>query len=207
MRRKIRALQFMPVLLVASAAIGAEPIEPADPFAEPSSAYLRAFANPSERVFVLERFDASGLLVSRETGAATEPISIGGATRRTIAGRDISLRGLRACPDKMVNYNQTETWPCAKAAADYAGTIYNERAKVSLCKTLVLDTQRRDPIPASCFALVGGDGEPFRVANDDDAMVFLGLARIERTLDVRSRRPDLEHSQALGQSAGHKNAR
>lgn len=206
MCRKIRAAFFVPALIAVSSAIAGEPSESPNAFSAPSPAYLRSFASNTDRIFVLEGFDAAGALVSREIEVANAPIAIAGATRRTIAGHEISLRGLRACPDQVVNYNGTEKWECEKAAADYAGIIYNQRAKVILCKTLVLDRRQKAPIPASCFALVGGINEPFRVANDDDAMVFLGLAEIEQTKDGHSRRPDLEHTQSLTRATEHQNA-
>lgn len=206
MCRKIQVAFLMPVLIAANSVIAAEPIEPPNAFSDPSPAYLRSFASNTDRMFVLERFDAAGGLVSREIEVANASIMIGGATQRTIAGHEISLRGLRPCPDDVVNYNGTEKWECEKAAADYAGAIYNQRANVILCKTLVLDPKQKASIPASCFALVGGNNEPFRVANDDDAMVFLGLAEIEQTDDGLSRRPDLEHTQSLSKGTEHQDA-
>ncbi|KSV81672.1 hypothetical protein N181_28045 [Sinorhizobium fredii USDA 205] len=178
----------------------------ARPYREPAANYLRQFAEDDGQVFVLERFDANGRLVKRSVDKLSAKVSIDSATDRTIAGRKIRLRGLTGCPTEKVIYNRQQMWACLDAARDYAGTIYNERASVILCKTLVLRPEDDQPLPSSCFALVGGQGEPFRIVNDDDSMVFLGLAAIERTADGQSRRPDLEGTQALSQSMGFQNA-
>lgn len=177
-----------------------------DPYAVPQPQYLRHFAVEGARIFVLERFDATGHLAARTVERLTIDAIIDGPIEREIAGWRISLRGLSPCPADRVVYNRMQVWRCADAAKDYAGAIYNRRASVVLCKTLVLDEDRDQVVPASCFLLVGGEGEPFRTVYDDDSMVFLGLAAIGRTPDGRSRRPDLEASQALSQSMGFQNA-
>ena len=176
---------------------------PAHPYAEPEPVYLRNFAGDGENVFVLERFDADGKLVTRTVEAAGDVI-IDGPIERIIAGRKIRLRGLEACPTPDVIYNRVQTWKCADAARDYANAIYNKRASVILCKTSLLSGEQS--IPASCFLLAGGNGEPFRTINDDDSMVFLGLAAIGRLPNGGSRRPDLEESQRLSRSMGFQNA-
>jgi hypothetical protein len=176
------------------------------PFAEPVPSYLRKFAEDGEKVFVLERFDAGGTLVDRSMKRVSGEIIINGAVERRIAGYEIQLRGLTGCPTETVTYNRVQTWTCTDAARDYAGVIYNKRAHVILCKTLMLSTTKGQAIPASCFVLVGGDGEPLRTVNDDDSMVFLGLAEIGKTADGRSRRPDLEDVQALSKMREFRNA-
>ncbi len=175
-------------------------------YAEPVPSYLRKFAEDGEKVFVLERFDAGGSLVDRSIERVSGEIIINGAVERRIAGYEIQLRGLTGCPTETVTYNRVQTWTCTDAARDYAGVIYNKRAHVILCKTLMLSTTQGQAIPASCFVLVGGDGEPFRTVNDDDSMVFLGLAEIGKTADGRSRRPDLEHAQSLSKTMEFRNA-
>ncbi len=178
-------------------------------YAEPAPSYLRQFAEEGGKVFVLERFDAKGILVDRAIERVGGEITITGAVERRIAGYDVQLRGLKGCPVETVTYNRVQTWPCINAVRDYVGGIYNKRARVILCKTLVLSTvQQGQVIPASCFLLVGGEGEgePYRTVNDDDSMVFLGLAEIGKTPDGRSRRPDLEHTQSLGKTMGFQNA-
>lgn len=177
-----------------------------DPYAEPSPEYLRQFAEQDAKTFVLERFDAAGKLVARSMEKLDGNVEIGGPVERTIAGQRVSLRGLSACPTERVVYNRVQTWNCHDAARDYAGAVYNRRASVILCKTLVLTPAGSEAIPASCFVLVGGKGEPFKTVNDDDSMVFLGLASIGRTQDGRSRRPDLEASQSLSRKMGFPNA-
>lgn len=179
----------------------------ANAFSEPTAAYLRTFVQSGRKTFVLERFDAEGRLTTRTLVAISGDIAVTSATARTIAGYHISLRGLDPCPSPRVFYNRVQTWTCTDAARDYAGTIYNRRASVILCKTLLLRSGPTDVVPASCYALVGGaDGEAWRSVNDDDSMVFLGLAKIGQTEDGRSRRPDLEASQILSQSMGFSNA-
>ncbi len=177
-----------------------------DPYAEPSPNYLRQFVKEGMKMFVLERFDAEGKLVARSLEKVEAEVGIEGPVKRTIGGREISLRGLNACPSEKVLYNRVQTWSCVDAARDYAKAVYNGRASVILCKTLLLSPAAGETIPVSCFLLVGGKGEPFRTVNDDDSMVFLGLAAIGRTQDGRSRRPDLEESQSLSQSMGFRNA-
>lgn len=175
-------------------------------FALPSPGYLGKFAKAEQTIFVLERFDSEGRIASRDIEQVVEPVKIDGATGRTIAGHALKLRGLQDCPKPTVIYNSQQTWQCAQAAMDYAGTIYNERATVILCKTLVLGPDQREPLPASCFALVGDAAEGLRVANDDDAMVYLGLADIDLTAEGKPRRPDLIQTQALSRSMGFQNA-
>ncbi len=204
MRKQLKVLGFAVALLTGSTTFALA--EGEGPYAEPSANYLRRFAEQGVKVFVLERFDAEGRLVARSTERLEEAVGIEGPTGRTIAGQRISLRGLTACPAEKVVYNSVQTWRCADAARDYAEAVYNRRGSVILCKTLLLAPEGGETIPASCFVLVGGDGEPFRTVNDDDSMVFLGLANIGRTPDGRSRRPDLEASQSLSRSMGFQNA-
>lgn len=177
-----------------------------DPYAEPSPDYLRQFAQKGARMFVLERFDAEGKLRKRSVEKVVGEVGIDGPVKRTIAGHEINLRGLHACPTEEVLYNRVQTWSCVDAARDYAEAVYNRRASVILCKTLLLSPAKGEAVPASCFLLVGGMGEPFLTVNDDDSMVFLGLAAVGRTQDGRSRRPDLEESQSLSRSMGFRNA-
>ncbi|WP_320188466.1 hypothetical protein RMS29_026620 (plasmid) [Agrobacterium rosae] len=186
--------------------LGALADEEPNAFSQPSPGYLGKFAKVEQKVFVLERFDSEGRLASRDIEQVVEPVKIDGATGRTIAGHALKLRGLQDCPKPTVIYNSQQTWQCAQAAVDYAGAIYNKRATVILCKTLVLDPNQPGPLPASCFALVGNAGESLRVANDDDAMVYLGLADIALTAEGKPRRPDLIETQALSRSMGFQNA-
>lgn len=194
------------VTLLLGPGIAASAAEGVDPYAEPSPRYLRQFAVEGAKIFVLERFDADGNLTARTVERLTSDAIIDGPIERGLAGWRIRLRGLSPCPADRVVYNRVQVWRCADAAQDYAGVIYNRRASVVLCKTLVLDEDRDQALPASCFLLVGGEGEPLRTVNDDDSMVFLGLAAIDRTPDGRSRRPDLAASQALSRSLGFQNA-
>ncbi len=204
MYRQLRVcgLTILPMLPSASFAIemGEHPYE------EPMPSYLREFAKEGGKVFVLERFDAEGRLVERSIDRVSGEITITGAVERRIAEHDIQLRGLNGCPTKTVTYNRVQTWTCIDAVRDYAGAIYNRRAHVILCKTLMLSTAQGQAIPASCFVLVGGDGEPYRTVNDDDSMVFLGLAEIGKTPAGRLRRPDLEHAQSLSKMMEFQNA-
>lgn len=186
--------------------LAASAAEGVDPYAEPPPRYLRQFAVEGAKIFVLERFDAAGILAARTVERLTSDAIIDGPIERGLAGWRIRLRGLSPCPTDRVVYNRIQVWSCADAAQDYAGAVYNRRASVVLCKTLVLDEDRDQVLPASCFLLVGGEGEPLRTVNDDDSMVFLGLAAIGRTPDGRSRRPDLEASLALSRSMGFQNA-
>jgi hypothetical protein len=204
MHKQFKVLGLAVSLVIGEAALALA--EGEDPYAEPSVDYLRQFAEQGAKIFVLERFDAEGKLVARSTHKIEEAVRIDGPTRRTIAGRSVSLRGLTACPTETVVYNRVRTWACNDAARDYAGAVYNRRGSVILCKTLALGTADGDTIPASCFVLVGGNGEPLRTVNDDDSMVFLGLAAIGKTDAGRSRRPDLEESQSLSRSMGFQNA-
>jgi len=204
MHKQLKVIGFAVSLLMGCAALAFA--EGEDPYAEPSAGYLRKFAEQGAKVFVLERFDADGKLVARSTERLEGAIGIEGPTGRTIAGQRISLRGLTACPTEQVVYNSVQTWGCNDAARDYAEAVYNRRGSVILCKTLALTSAHGETMPASCFVLVGGNGEPFRTVNDDDSMVFLGLANIGRTPDGRSRRPDLEASQSLSRSMGFQNA-
>ncbi|CDZ67483.1 Hypothetical protein NGAL_HAMBI2605_57640 [Neorhizobium galegae bv. orientalis] len=204
MYRQLKVYSVAISLMLPSAAFAVEVGE--HPYAEPLPDYLRQFAEDGAKVFVFERFDAEGRLVDRSIERVSGEITITGAVERRIAEQDIQLRGLTSCPTKTVTYNRVQTWTCVDAVRDYAGAIYNKRARVILCKTLALSTAQGQPIPASCFVLIGGYGEPYRTVNDDDSMVFLGLAEIGKTPDGRSRRPDLEHSQSLSKTMEFRNA-
>lgn len=167
-------------------------------FSDPSADELIPFDRHTQKTFVLERYDADGQLATREIETLHQPVEIRSATDRVIAGRAYRLRGLSSCPRPTVTYDRFEHWSCADAASDYMGTIYNQRASVILCKTLVLKSDAGTADPVSCFALVGGEtGDPLKVVSDDDAMVFLGLAEIAKMTDGQLRRPDLRRSEAL----------
>lgn len=203
MRQTLKFYGLAVSLLVGSA--GFAIAEGEDRYREPAPNYLRRFREAGAKTFVLERFDAEGRLAARSVEKLEGEVEIGGPVERTIAGRRFSLRGLTACPTDKVVYNRVQSWSCGDAARDYAEAVYR-RGSVILCKTLVLMPAARETIPASCFVLVGGTGEPFKTVNDDDSMVFLGLAAIGRTDDGGSRRPDLEQSQSLSRSMGFQNA-
>ena len=204
MRKQLKVIKLAGLLLIGATRLAIADGE--DAYREPSPDYLRRFHEDGAKSFVLERFDAEGRLVKRSAEALEGEVEIEGPLVRTIAGNRFSLRGLTACPTDKVVYNSVQSWACDAAALDYADAVYNRRASVILCKTLVLTPVDRETIPASCFALVGGNGEPLKTVNDDDSMVFLGLAAIGRTQDGRSRRPDLEASQSLSRSMGFWNA-
>jgi hypothetical protein len=203
MRKQLKVLRIAVLLLVGGAEFALA--EGEDPYGEPSPNYLRRFREEGAKTFVLERFDAEGRLAARSVEKLDGEVEIGGPVERMIARRRFTLRGLSACPTEKVVYNRVQSWNCADAARDYAEAVYR-RGGVILCKTLVLTPAAGKTTPASCFVLVGGNGEPFKTVNDDDSMVFLGLAAIGRTDDGRSRRPDLEASQSLSRSMGFQNA-
>jgi hypothetical protein len=185
-------------IVLATAAFGQE--APA-PFAEPSVAYLEQFRKPSAAQFVLERFDAKGELYARQIEPLARPVKIQSATRRQFNAQLIELRGLNSCPEELVSYSGKQGWNCNDAAANYMNAIYNDRASVVLCKTLVLKPQNGLSEPSSCFALVGDNAiDAFAVVNDDDTMVFLGLADVRRGADGKPMRPDLLEAAALGKS-------
>lgn len=204
MHKQLKVLGLAGLLLIGSVSFAVA--EGENPYVEPSPEYLRQFAAQGSKAFVLERYDAEGKLAARSVEKLEGQVEIDGPVHRTIAGRKIALRGLTACPSETVVYNRVQTWNCTEAARDYTDAVYNRRASVILCKTLLLAPADGQTTPASCFVLVGGKGEPFKTANDDDSMVFLGLAAIGRTPDGRSRRPDLEVSQSLSRSMGFQNA-
>jgi hypothetical protein len=189
---------FFGMILMATTAYAQE--APA-PFAEPSVAYLERFWKSGNAQFVLERFDVSGELYARQIEPLARPVTIRSATRRQFNAYQIELRGLNSCPNDLVAYSGRKDWVCNDAAADYMDAIYNNRASVVLCKTLVLKPQDGSSQPASCFALVGDNAsDPFAVVNDDDTMVFLGLADIRRGANGKLMRPDLLKSAALAKS-------
>ncbi len=190
-------------LLTVCAASTALSQEATNAFSEPSPTYLEQFLKPGTRQFVLERFDAKGALHERSVEDLTTAVEIRSATQRQLNGRLIELRGLKSCPHEQVVYNGQQKWACKDAAADYMNAIYNERASVVLCKTLVLKPAPGGAEPCSCFALVGDDKiDPFGVVNDDDAMVFLGLASIVTGADGKMMRPDLAASEVLSKRTG-----
>jgi hypothetical protein len=167
-------------------------------FSEPSPAYLEKFLKTGVRQFVLERFDAKGALHERSVEDLTTTVKIQSATQRQFSGHLIEIRGLKSCPRDLVSYSGRDDWKCEDAAANYMNAIYNERASVVLCKTLVLTPVPGEAEPSSCFALVGDNKiDPFDVVNDDDTMVFLGLASIMEDADGKMMRPDLAASEAL----------
>jgi hypothetical protein len=189
---------FMALLLSSTMAYGAGANAP-NAFEQPSKDYMLQFAKPGVKVFVYERYDANGALYQRDATALTQPIKIPSAVERLINGVTYRLRGLTACPKPRITY-KTEVWDCTKAAEDYESAIYNNRASVVLCKTLVLQSKRGEPDAVSCFSLVGaGDAnDPYTVAYDDDEMVFFDMAAIGRNKEGKSLRPDLDHSAGLG---------
>jgi hypothetical protein len=189
------------MLLQCSLAHAAGPgVDNADPFQQPSAKYLQQFVKGGEKVFVYERYDANGKSYQRDAAPLTAPVEIKSATERVINGVHYRLRGLTACPRPTITY-ENEDWDCTKAAQDYDNAIYNNRASVVLCKTLVLKSEAHVPDAVSCFALVGaGDAnDPYSVSYDDDAMVFLHMAAIGKNKEGKSLRPDLEKSSGLGQ--------
>jgi hypothetical protein len=188
------------VALCASTTSFAQNVAQPDAYGEPTKEYLLQFKADVGRVFVYERFDVKGVLVQRDAKSLSGPVLIKTATERSINGVGYRLRGLRACPTAIVTY-EAEKWDCEKAADDYATAVYN-RASVVLCKTLVLKSEAGQRDPVSCFALLGAGNavEPYTVYNDDDAMVFLGLADIGRNNAGKSLRPDLERSESLGEN-------
>lgn len=196
--------------LIATVAFTAASVaqEAPSPFAEPTTKYLVEFRKPHEKVFVLERYDANGKLYGRDVENITTPVEIADGTHRKINGKPFVLRGLNSCPTTKVIYNAQQTWDCQAAAKDYAGAVYNNRATVILCKTLVVTSTPGTPDPVSCYALVGTGAnlDPLAVSNDDDAMVFQGLASIGLSKDGNSLRPDLQQSAIMGKQMGLGNA-
>lgn len=189
--------------LTAFAASTALSQEAPNAFSEPSPAYFEQFLKPGTRQFVLERFDAKGALHERSVEDLTTAVEIRSATQRQLNSHLIELRGLKSCPHEQVVYNGQQKWACKDAAADFMNAIYNERAWVVLCKTLVLNPVPGAAEPSSCFALVGDNRiDPFDVVNDDDTMVFLGLASIVTSADGKMMRPDLAASEALSKQTG-----
>ncbi|TIR16638.1 MAG: hypothetical protein E5X33_28410 [Mesorhizobium sp.] len=194
-------MPILAALLLQSTVVGAADLgtnEP-HPFEQPSTAYLGKFARPGEKTFVYERYDARGDLLQREVTPLTKPVQINSATERVINGVIYRLRGLAACPKPKITY-KAEEWDCTKAVQDYDDAVYNTRASVVLCKTLVLKSQPGIPDAVSCFALVGAGNanDPYSVSYDDDSMVFFDMAAIGRNKDGKSLRPDLEHASDLG---------
>lgn len=192
---------FLAALLFHSTAVGAADLgtnEP-HPFEQPSTAYLQKFAKSGEKTFVYERYDARGGLFQREVTPLAKPVDIRSATERVINGVTYRLRGLTACPKPRITY-KAQQWDCTKAVQDYDAAVYNTRASVILCKTLVLKSQSGVPDAVSCFALVGAGNtnDPYSVSYDDDSMVFFEMAAIGRNKDGKSLRPDLEHALDLG---------
>lgn len=187
------------IATVAFAAI-AQAQEPPSSFGEPTTKYLVEFRQSHKKMFVLERYDANGKLYGRDIEEITAPVEVIDATHRKINGNEYALRGLKACPSQKVIYNSQQSWNCNAAAKDYAGAVYNNRASVILCKTLVLKPTPGVADPVSCYALVGtGIGlDPLSVSNDDDSMVFQGLASIGLAEDGKPLRPDLLQSAAIG---------
>ena len=191
---------FLLTVLAAGTAFGQEA---PNAYAEPSSAYLEQFLKPGVRQFVFERFDAKGALHERSVEDLTTAVEIRSATQRQFGDHLIVLRGMKSCPRDLVAYSGQEDWACEDAAADYMNAIYNERASVVLCKTLVLNPLPGEAEPSSCFALVGDNKiDPFDVVNDDDTMVFLGLASIAAGADGKMMRPDLAASESLSKRTG-----
>ncbi|MGX5805370.1 hypothetical protein ACWGS9_29655 [Bradyrhizobium sp. Arg314] len=197
----MKQMPFLAVLLLQSTVVCAADLgaNESHPFEQPSTGYLQKFAKPGEKIFVYERYDARGGLYQREVTQLVEPVHIKSATERVINGVTYRLRGLAACPKPKITY-KAEEWDCTKAVQDYDAAVYNTRASVVLCKTLVLKSQSGVPDAVSCFALVGAGNanDPYSVSYDDDSMVFFDMAAIGRNKDGKSLRPDLEHASDLG---------
>lgn len=195
----MKQIALCTALLLQGTAAYAAGADAPNAFAQPSEHYLLQFAKPGEKVFVYERYDAKGALFQRDAATLSSPVKASSATERVINGVAYRLRGLAACPNPKITY-KTQAWDCTKAAQDYEEGIYNHRASVVLCKTLVLQSKKGEPDAVSCFSLVGAGNtnDPYNVAYDDDEMVFFGMAAIGRNKDGKSLRPDLEHSADLG---------
>ena len=136
MHEQLKVIRIAAWLLVGGAGLAVAAGE--DPYREPTPDYLKQFREEGAKTFVLERFDAEGRLAARSVEKLDGEVEIGGPVERTIAGRRFTLRGLNACPTEKVVYNRVQSWGCADAARDYVGAVYNRRASVILCKTLVL---------------------------------------------------------------------
>lgn len=190
---------LLTALLLSSTIANSAGLGASNAFEQPSKDYLLQFTKPGEKIFVYERFDSKGALYQRDVKSLAQPVNVLSATERVINGVTYRLRGLKACPKSRITY-KTEDWDCTKAAQEYESAIYNKRASVVLCKTLVLQSKAGEPDAVSCFSLVGaGDAnDPYTVAYDDDEMVFFDMAAIGRTKDGKSLRPDLDHSESLG---------
>lgn len=190
---------FCTVLLLQGTVACAAGADAPSAFAQPSEHYLLQFAKPGEKVFVYERYDAKGALFQRDAAPIIGRVKVPSATERVVNGVTYRLRGLAACPKPKISY-KTQQWDCTKAAQDYEEAIYNDRASVVLCKTLVLQSKKGESDAVSCFSLVGAGNanDPYNVAYDDDEMVFFDMAEIGRNKDGKSLRPDLEHSADLG---------
>lgn len=173
------------------------------PFEQPSVDYLSRFAKDGQKVFVYERYDAQGKLTDRQVTPLTGKVQSPDATRRIINGTEYRLRGLQSCPSPKVTY-QTEEWDCRKAVQDYNDAIYNNRGRVTLCKTLALKSVPGKHDPVSCFTLVGKgiEGDVASVNYDDDYQVFSGFAAIRNNKEGKPLRPDLLHSKDLGKTMG-----
>ena len=198
-----KKLYIYALILAAFTAHATFALEAPNAFSEPSPAYLEQFLKPGVRQFVLERFDAKGALNERSVENLTQNAKILSGVRRQFNTHLIELRGLSSCPRDPVTYNGQQEWSCKDAASDYMNAIYHERASVVLCKTLVLNPPSGEFEPSSCFALVGDNKiDAFDVVNDDDTMVFLGLAGLSVSEDGKLLRPDLAASEALSKETG-----
>lgn len=162
-------------------------------------AYLQQFKAPDQTTFVLEAYDPStGAVTSRTVEPLKAPPVVKSATRRVYNAHEIVSAGATSCGPEIVLY-MGEQHTCDEAARDFKAGVYRH-SSVILCRVPNAVTAGQ-PMTGTCRTLTDRNQIP-KVVDEDDSMVFLGFARLDKDASGKVSRPDLAHSQRLGEVRG-----
>jgi len=163
-------------------------------------AFMQQLKVPNQTTFVLETYaPATGAVTNRTIEPLKAPPVIKSATRRVYNGREIVSAGLTSCGTETVLY-MGKKHTCDEAARDFLAGVYRH-SSVILCR-VPEGTPAGQPMTGTCRTLVDRERSIPAVDDDDDSMVFLGFARLDKDPSGKLVRPDLAHSQRLGEVRG-----
>ena len=163
-------------------------------------AYLQQFKLPNQTAFVLEAFDpATGAVTDRTVEPLRGPPVIKTATRRVYNGREIVSAGVTSCGTEIVRFMGKQQ-TCDEAARVHKEGVYRH-SSVILCR-VPARSPAGQPMTGTCRMLVDRNRSTPVVDDEDDGVVFLGFARLDKDASGKPIRSDLAHSQDLGEVRG-----
>src|SRR3954449_8122280 len=193
---KVMFFRLLGGALAVSLAVGGAAAQSTNP---DDVAYLQQFRAPDQTTFVLETYDpATGSVTSRTVEPLKAPPVVKSATRRVYNGHEIVSAGVTSCGTKMVLY-MGEPRTCDEAARDFKAGVYRH-SSVILCR-VPNAMPAGQPMTGACRTLTDRN-QPPKVVDEDDSMVFLGFAQLNKDASGKVSRPDLAHSQSLGEVWG-----